>query len=86
MFEPRASSQMPIAMNEWNIVVSRAEPSTIDASITWPCPERPVSSSAAQMPRASSMPPPPKSPTMFSGGTGPSPLRPTMSSAPDRAM
>ena len=38
------------------------------------------------MPKASSMPPPPKSPTRLSGGTGRWPARPIGSSAPARAM
>ena len=52
------------------MVMSGAAPSTMAASTTWPSPERAASSRAATMPKASSMPPPPKSPTRFSGGTG----------------
>ena len=37
---PRSSSQMPIAVNAWNIVISTAAPSTIAASTTWPLPVR----------------------------------------------
>ena len=61
-------------------------PSTIAASTTWPWPERCASSSAQTMPNASSMPPPPKSPTRLSGGTGASPARPIACSAPVSAM
>ena len=60
----------------WIIVISTAAPSTIAASTTWPLPERARSASAHATPNASSMPPPPKSPTRFSGGSGFSPSRP----------
>ena len=40
----------------------------------------------ATTPNASSMPPPPKSPTRLSGGTGASPRRPIGSSAPASEM
>ena len=58
------------------IVISAAAPSTMAASTTWPLPERARSTSAQAMPKASSMPPPPKSPTRLSGGSGASPRRP----------
>ena len=45
-------------------------PSTIAASTTWPWPLRCASSSAQTTPKARNIPPPPKSPTRFSGGTG----------------
>ena len=61
-------------------------PSTIAASTTCPSPERPRSANAHATPKASSIPPPPKSPTRLSGGTGFSPCRPIPSSAPARAM
>ena len=82
MFVPRSSSQMPMARNEWIIVISDAAPSTMAASTTWPWPDRCASSRPRTTPNASSMPPPPKSPTRFSGGTGASPRRPIESSAP----
>ena len=41
---------------------------------------------AANMPKASNMPPPPKSPTRLRGGSGRSPARPIGSRAPARAM
>ena len=56
------------------------------ASTTWPRPERSRSTSAASTPTASSMPPPPKSPTRLSGGTGRWPARPIGCSAPEIAM
>ncbi len=56
------------------------------ASTTWPWPERAASSNAATMPKASSMPPPPKSPTRFSGGTGAESARPIDHRAPPMAM
>ena len=68
------------------IVMSEAAPSTMAASITWPTPERADSNSAATIPKASSMPPPPKSPTRLSGGTGASPSRPIGHRAPPMAM
>ena len=66
--------------------MSDAAPSTMAASTTWPSPERAASSRAATMPKASSMPPPPKSPTRFSGGTGAESARPIDHSAPPMAM
>ena len=77
---------MPMARNAWNIVISTAEPSTMAASTTWPWPDDARSTSAHTTPKASSMPPPPKSPTRLSGGTGVSPARPIESSAPASAM
>ena len=47
-----------------------------------PRPSGPASSRAATMPKASSMPPPPKSPTRFNGGTGAASARPSGHSAP----
>jgi hypothetical protein len=38
------------------------------------------------MPKASIMPPPPRSPTMAAGAIGPPALRPMVASAPDSAM
>ena len=55
-----------------------AAPSTIAASTTWPWPERRASTNAATTPRANSIPPPPKSPRKFTGGTGASPAGPIM--------
>ena len=69
-----------------NIVASSEAPSTIAASTTWPLPERCASTSAQAMPNASSMPPPPKSPTRLSGGTGAPPARPMAFSTPVSAM
>ena len=63
-----------------------AEPSTMAASTTWPLPDFCASSSAHTTPKARNMPPPPKSPTRFSGGTGASPLRPMACSTPASAM
>ncbi len=76
MFDPRSSLQMPWAWKAWIMVINDAAPSTMAASTTWPWPERAASSSAATMPKASNMPPPPKSPTRFSGGTGAESARP----------
>ena len=56
------------------------------ASTTCPLPERPASTSAQATPNPSSMPPPPKSPTRFKGGTGASPFLPMACSMPERAM
>ncbi len=55
------------------MVMSEAAPSTMAASTTWPRPERWASRRAAHIPKASSIPPPPKSPTRLSGGHGPLP-------------
>ena len=68
------------------MVMRAAEPSVMAASITWPSPERDASSMAATMPKASIMPPPPKSPTMLSGGTGAESARPIDHRAPPMAM
>ena len=47
------------------------------ASTTWPLPDRAAASSMAHTtPKASSMPPPPKSPMRLSGGTGRTAVRP----------
>ena len=59
-----------------NIDIRVAVPSTIAASTTWPSPDLWASSIAQTMPNASSMPPPPKSPTRLSGGTGLPPVSP----------
>ena len=69
-----------------NIVASSDAPSTIAASTTWPRPPVRASITPQAMPNASSMPPPPKSPTRLSGGTGFSPARPIEFSTPARAM
>ena len=58
------------------MVMRTAAPSTMAASTTWPSPDRWASSTAHTMPKARNMPPPPKSPTRLSGGTGASPARP----------
>jgi hypothetical protein len=68
------------------MVVSSAAPSTIAASTTWPFPDRRASNSAQAMPKASSIPPPPKSPTRLSGGAGGPPARPIACSTPASAM
>jgi hypothetical protein len=49
-------------------------------------PGLPGADDGGHMPKASSMPPPPKSPTRLSGGTGRSPARPMGSRTPARAM
>ena len=51
-----------------------------------PRPELRASSSAHTMPNASIIPPPPRSPTIAAGATGPPSLRPMVASAPDNAM
>src|ERR1700684_2833643 len=76
MFAPRSLFHMPDAWKAWIIVIKMAAPSTMAASTTWPWPERAASSSADTMPKASSIPPPPQSPTRFSGGTGAESARP----------
>ncbi len=86
MFDPRSSFQMPNEWKAWIIVMREAAPSTMAASTTWPSPERADSSRAATMPKASNMPPPPKSPNRFSGGTGAESARPSGHSAPPMAM
>ena len=80
------SSKKPLAFIDQNIVISTAAPSTIAASTTWPSPLRCASRSAHTTPKARNMPPPPKSPTMLSGGTGASPARPKWASAPASEM
>ena len=68
------------------IVMREAAPSTIAASTTWPLPERDASSSAHTTPKASNIPPPPKSPIRFNGGGGGWSARPMGHRAPARAM
>jgi hypothetical protein len=63
-----------------------ATPSTMAASTTCPRPEVPRSTRAAQMPKAMSIPPPPKSPSRLMGNWGGPPARPRACSAPVRAM
>ena len=65
-----------------SIVINNADPSTMATSTTSPSPVRCAEYSAAITPRASSIPPPPKSPMRLSGGTGRSPARPIGSRAP----
>ena len=81
---PRAP-QSPEARSPCIIPASSAAPSTMAASITCPFPDREASSIPHTIPKASSMPPPPKSPTRLSGGTGGSPILPIMDSVPERA-
>ena len=69
-----------------NMDIITALPSTIAASTTCPSPLRAASSRPHTTPNASSIPPPPKSPTMFSGGVGGSPRRPKCASAPASEM
>ncbi len=68
------------------MVISEAAPSTMAASMTWPIPVWRALMMAAHIPKARSMPPPPKSPTRLRGGSGRSPTRPMGSRAPARAM
>ncbi len=68
------------------MLISRDEPSVMAQSMTSPRPVRWAFSRPATMPKASSMPPPPKSPTMLIGGVGFSPARPKACSAPETAM
>ena len=56
------------------------------ASITCPLPEFFVSNSAATIPSARSIPPPPKSPIRFNGGTGDESFLPIAAKAPDKDM
>ena len=67
-------------------VISEAAPSTMAASTTCPWPEPRASRMAHTIPKARYIPPPPKSPTRLSGGTGASPARPIGSRAPASAM
>ena len=67
-------------------VLDDGAPSTIAASTTCPRSERTRSSSAQTMPKASSRPPPPKSPIRLMGGVGGWSLRPMWASTPARAM
>jgi hypothetical protein len=76
------------AQTHWASLLSAlliAAPSTIAASTTWPRPDPDRSTSAARMPMASSIPPPPKSATRLSGGVGGCSARPMCASAPERA-
>ena len=82
MLTPRSSDHTPLARNAHIIWISTLEPSIIAASTTWPLPEVCRSYSAERMPTSRNIEPPPKSPAMFSGGTGRSPLRPTACSRP----
>ena len=87
MFVPRSSVQMPMARNACIIVIS--DGGAVDhRGVDHLALARPLRARAAPhtTPNASSMPPPPKSPTRFSGGTGVSPRRPIGSSAPASAM
>ncbi len=68
------------------MVMSEAAPSTMAASTTWPRPDWRASRMAATTPKASIIPPPPKSPTRFKGGTGLSPARPMAQRTPATAM
>ena len=86
MFEPRSSFHTPAECMPTTAASSSAEPSVIAASTTWPLPDFCASSRPATTPRASSMPPPPKSPTRLSGGTGLPPLLPIEWSTPESAM
>ena len=86
MLVPRSSCQTPADRRVYVIAMSAADPSTMAASTTWPAPVVRALRMAASMPKASSMPPPPKSPTRLRGGSGRSPARPMAPSAPDSAM
>ncbi len=86
-FPPRcSSSNAPKARRPHAIAISVALPSTIAASTTCPSPDDLASRSAHATPNASSMPPPPKSPTTFIGGVGLPPARPKCASAPASEM
>ena len=86
-FVPGAFSlKIPMDLKDQNIVMRTAAPSTIAVSTTWPLPDFCASSRAQTTPYARNMPPPPKSPTMLSGGTGASPLRAKCASEPASAM
>ena len=78
--------QKPEARPACSEVISELAPSTMAASTTWPLPVRWVSISAPSIPTARYMPPPPKSPTRLSGGTGACPTRPIGARAPASAM
>ena len=82
MLTPRSSFHPPIAIIPCMKVVSTAVPSTMAASTTWPLPDVRASTTPHTMPKASSMPPPPKSPTRLSGGCGRSSGRPMAPRAP----
>ncbi|OPZ01185.1 MAG: hypothetical protein BWZ09_02774 [Alphaproteobacteria bacterium ADurb.BinA305] len=86
MLLPRVLCQKP----DWNapyiMVISAEAPSTIAASTTCPLPEACASSIAHTTPKASSIPPPPKSPIRLSGTTGFWPFSPIACSAPVSAM
>jgi hypothetical protein len=63
MFSPRWLFHCPAAFMPYIMADMRAAPSVMAASTTWPRPERAVSNRALSTPTASSMAPPPKSPT-----------------------
>ena len=71
----------PAAIRPWSMLVSETAPSTIAASTIWPRPLSRAWITAQRTPNARSMPPPPKSPSKFTGGTGRSPARPIAWSA-----
>ena len=56
------------------------------ASMTCPLPEFLVSKRAATIPKANNIPPPPKSPIRFKGGTGGESSLPIAAKAPDKAI
>ena len=68
------------------MVIKSAEPSTIEASTTCPFPELLVSNKADTSPNASNIPPPPKSPIKFNGGTGGDPGLPIVDNTPEREI
>ena len=69
-FVPRSSFHNPDAFIDQNMFMSEAAPSTMAVSTTWPRPDCLTSSRAHTSPKARYIPPPPKSPTRLSGGTG----------------
>ena len=83
---PRCSTQAPAASAPYIIIISDADPSTIEQSMTWPLPVARALTMPARTPIARYSAPPPKSPIRLSGGTGGPPAGPIEYSAPDSAM
>jgi len=76
----------PEASAAYIIVISEAEPSTIEQSTIWPLPVARALMMPARTPIARYSAPPPKSPTRLSGGTGGPSFSPIVDNTPDSAM
>ena len=68
------------------MLINKADPSVIAASITCPFPSLFTVFKAAHTPRASNIPPPPKSPIKFNGGGGGVSFLPIAPRTPLKAM